>query len=32
VNNLSAGTYYVKVNEYLNDGKIASYQLDVIFQ
>jgi len=32
VNNLPAGTYYVKVNEYLSDSAIASYQLDVIFQ
>jgi hypothetical protein len=32
VNNLSAGTYYVEVNEYLKDGTIESYQLDVIFQ
>lgn len=32
VNNLPPGTYYVRVNEYLNDGTIESYQLDVIFQ
>ncbi len=32
VANLPAGTYYVVVGDYLNDEKIASYQLDVIFQ
>jgi cysteine-rich repeat protein len=32
VNNLPAGTYYVRVNEYMSDSVIPSYQLDVVLQ
>jgi len=32
VNNLPAGTYYVRVNEYNNDSTIGSYQLDLTLQ
>jgi cysteine-rich repeat protein len=32
VNNLPAGTYYIRVNEYMSNDAIASYQLDVAFE
>ncbi len=32
VNNLPAGTYYVRVNDFGDNDAIPSYQLDVVFQ